>query len=218
MTIPEIILREIIDASTPEGSNMPYVKAKYLMIGMSVDLSEYFVKLKAEIEDTFVAPDLIDAAELERIIDVATDEWLDVTSVVADTVNKTITIDTDNPAVPSLRLPEDMCVMVLVGDDASKLSYTAPTTQLTFADYLDTVNTNGRYNIAALRDFIYNDAGLDPQSFMRVVQTWADFHGWLNAHSAPEHIVATAASVWGDYKDTAAAASRWVKIAQEVPE
>ena len=215
MAIPEIILREIIDASTPESSNLPYVKAKYLMIGMSVDLGEYFVKLKAEIEDTFVAPDLIDAAELERIIDVTTDEWLDVTSVVADTVNKTITIDTDHPAVPSLRLPEDMCVMVLVGDEASKSNYTE---QLTFADYLDTVNTNGRYNIAALRDFIYNDAGPDPQPFIRVVQTWADFHGWLNAHNAPEHIIAIAAPVWGDYKDTAVAAAGWVKMAQEVPE
>lgn len=214
MAIPETILREIIDASTPEHSDMPYVKAKYLMIGMSIDLGEYFVKLKAEIDNTFVAPDLIDTAELERIIHIATDEWLDVTSVVADTTNNTITIDTDNPAVPPLRLPENRCVMVLVGDDASKSGYAAPTTQLTFADYLDTVTTNGRYNIAALRDFIYNNTGPDPQSFMRVVQTWADFHGWLNAHNAPEHIIAIAAPVWGDYKDTAVAAAGWVKMAQ----
>ena len=210
MAIPETILREIINASTPEHSDLPYVKAKYLMIGMSVDLSEYFVKLKAEIDNTFVAPDLINTAELEQIIDVTTDEWLDVTSIIADTTNNTIIIDTDHPAVPPLRLPEDKYVIALVGDDASKSSYTAPTTQLTFADYLDTVHTNSRYNIAALRDFIYNDAGSDPQSFIRVVQTWADFHGWLNAHNAPEHIITTAASVWGDYKDTAAAVSVWV--------
>lgn len=199
MAIPDIILREIIDASTPESSNMPYVKAKYLMIGMSVDLSEYFVKLKAEIEDTFVAPDLIDAAELERIIDVATDEWLDVTSVVADTVNNTITIDTDNPAVPSLRLPEDMTVMVLIGNDASKLGYTAPQT---FADYINEVRERKTYNTTTLHDFIYNAAGPGEWTFIHKVQSWENLRSWLIEHSAPEHVLTAAASVWSDYEDT----------------
>ena len=200
MAIPEIILREIIDASTPEGSNLPYVKAKYLMIGMSVDLSEYFVKLKAEIEDTFVAPDLIDAAELDRIISVATDEWLDITSVVADTVNKTITIDTDNPAVPPLRLPEDRCVMVLVGDDASKSSYTVSSP--TFADFLDDARTDNTDDAITLYNFVYSDAkALTPRSFLRAVQCWDNLDNWLIAHSAPERVITAAASVWRDYEE-----------------
>lgn len=189
MTIPDIILREIIDASTPESSNLPYVKAKYLMIGMSVNLSEYFVKIKADIEDTFMAPDLINAVELKQIIKITTDEWLNVTSVVADTVNKTITIDTDNPLVPPLRLPEDMCVMVLVG--------AAP---LTFAEYLDDAHLDGTSDAATLYDFIYNDAkSPDPRWFMCAVQCRENLHNWLNTHDAPEHVIAAAKTVWSDY-------------------
>ena len=199
MAIPETILHEIINASTPEGNNLPYVKVKYLMIGMSVDLSLYFMKLKSEIDNTYMAPDLIDTAELERIIDVATDEWLDVTSVVADTVNKTITIDTDHPAVPPLRLPEDKYVMVLVGDDASKSGYTAPQT---FAGYINEVHERKTYNTTTLHDFIYNAASSDERTFMHKVQSWENLRSWLIGHSAPEHVLVTAASVWSDYEDT----------------
>lgn len=202
MAIPKTILREIINASTPEGSDLPYIKAKYLMIGMTIDLSEYFVKLKAEIDNTFVAPDLINAAELERIVEITADEWLDITSVVADTVNKTITIDTDNPAVPSLRLSEDKPVAVLIGDDVSKSDYTV---RPTFADYLDEAYADGTDNATTLYNFVYKEAdSLNPQPFMRSVPSWASFHGWLNAHDAPDHIIAAAASVWGDYKETLA--------------
>lgn len=198
MAIPETILRDIIDVSTPEGSNMPYVKAKYLMIGMSVDLSLYFMKLKSEIDNTFVTPDLIDATTLERIIDVTTDEWLDVTSIVADTTNNTITIGTDHPDVPSLRLPEDKYVMVLVGDDASKSGYTAPQT---FADYINEVRERKTYNTTTLHDFIYNAASSDEQTFMHKVQSWENLRSWLIEHSAPEHVLIAAASVWSDYED-----------------
>lgn len=202
MTIPDTLLREIIDTSTPEGSDAPYIKAKYLMIGMTIDLGEYFVKLKAEVEDTFMAPDLIDAAELERIIEIASDEWLDVTGLTRNSATNTITIDTDNPEVPSLRLPEDTPVMVLIGDDSSKHGYAAP---LTFADYLDEAYADGADNATTLYNFIYNEAsGPNPQPFMRAVSSWANFHNWLNAHDASDHIIAVAASVWGDYKDTLA--------------
>lgn len=202
MTIPENILREIIDTSTPEHSNLPYVKTKHLMIGMTVDLSEHFTALKHEIETTYMVPDLIDAAELGRIIDVTVDEWLDVTGLVRDNTNATITIDTDNPAVPSLRLPENTPVMVLVGDDASKSGYAAP---LTFAEYLDKARADGNDNATTLHNFVYNEAsGPNPQPFMRAVSSWANFHNWLNAHDASNRIVSVAASVWGDYKDTLA--------------
>ena len=200
MAIPETILRDIINASTPEHSNMPYVKAKYLMIGMSVDLSLYFMKLKSEIDNTYMAPDLIDTAELERIIDVATDEWLEVISVVADTVNNTITIDTDHPTVPPLRLPEDKYVMVLVGDDASKIGYTAPTPQ-TFAEYLDEAHERETYNATTFYNFVYNVVdNPDPRSFMRVVQSWDNLHNWLIAQKAPEQVLIAAATVWNDYE------------------
>lgn len=202
MTISDTLLRDIIDASTPEGSNMPYVKAKYLMIGMTIDLGEYFVKLKAEVEDTFMAPNLIDAAELGRIIKITSDEWLDVTGLTRNSATNTITIDTDNPEVPSLRLPEDTPVMVLIGDDSSKHGYAAP---LTFADYLDEAYADGADNATTLYNFVYNEAsGPNPQPFMRAVSSWTNFHNWLNAHDASDHIIAVAASVWGDYKDTLA--------------
>lgn len=202
MTIPDTLLRDIIDASTPEGSDAPYIKAKYLMIGMTIDLGEYFVKLKAEVENTFMAPDLIDAAELERIIEIASDEWLDVTGLTRNSATNTITINTDNPGVPSLRLPEDTPVMVLIGDDSSKHGYAAP---LTFADYLDEAYADGADNATTLYNFIYNEAsGPNPQPFMRTVPSWTNFHDWLNAHDASNRIVSVAASVWGDYKDTLA--------------
>lgn len=199
MTIPENILHEIIATSIAEGGHAPYVKAKYLIIGMTIDLSEYFIRLKREIEDTFVAPDLIDATELERIIDVATDEWLDVTSVVADTVNKTITIDTDHPAVPSLRLPEDMCVMVLIGDDASKSNYTTPTPQ-TFAEHIDEVRSYKHYSGTTLYGFIRDVTDPDKESFMQNVQSWDELRDWLIAHNAPEHVITAASSLWKDYE------------------
>lgn len=198
MAIPETILREIIDASIPEHSGMPYVKAKYLMIGMSIDLGEYFVKLKAEIDNTFVAPDLIDTTTLERIIDVTTDEWLDVTSVVADATNNTIIIDTDNPDVPSLRLPENRCVMVLFGDDASKPDYAAPTP--TFAEYIDEMRSYKLYSSTTLYSFIRDVTSPTKQVFMQNVQSWDELHDWLIAHKAPEQIRIAAASVWKDYE------------------
>ena len=199
MAIPETILREIINASTPKHSDIPYVKAKYLMIGMSIDLGEYFVKLKTEIDNTFVAPGLIDTAELERIIHIATDEWLDVTSVVADTTNNTITIDTDNPAVPPLRLPENRCVMVLVGDDASKSGYAAPTPQ-TFAEYIDEMRGYKLHSSTTLHSFIRDVTSPTKQVFMQNVQSWDELHDWLIAHKAPEQIRIAAASVWKDYE------------------
>lgn len=197
MAIPEAILREIIDASTPESSNLPYVKAKYLMIGMSVNLHEYFIKLKAEIEDTYIAPDLIDAAELERIIEITSDEWLNITSVISNSTNRTITIDTDHPAVPSLRLPEDKCVMVLVGDDASKIGCTP--TPLTFAEYIDEMRGYKHYRGTTLYGFIRDVTDPDKESFMQNVQSWDELRDWLTAHNAPENVRVFAESAWNRY-------------------
>lgn len=201
MTIPDTLLRDIIDASTPEGSDAPYVKAKYLMVGMTIDLGEYFVALKREIDDAFMAPDLINAAELEKIIEITADEWLDVTGVIADTVKNTITINTNDPLVPPLRLPEDECVMVLVGDDASKLHYAVSTP--TFADFLDEAHERETYNATTFYNFVYNVVdNPDPRSFMRVVQSWDNLHNWLIAQKAPEQVLIAAATVWSDYEDT----------------
>ena len=199
MTIPDTLLRDIIDASTPEGSDAPYVKAKYLMVGMTIDLGEYFVALKREIDDAFMAPDLINTAELEKIIEITADEWLDVTGVSSNSANNAITIDTDNSEVPSLRLPEDTPVMVLIGDDSSKLGYTAPQT---FADYINEVRERKTYNTTTLHDFIYNAAGPGEWTFIHKVQSWENLRSWLIEHSAPEHVLTAAASVWSDYEDT----------------
>ena len=199
MTIPDTLLRDIIDVSTPEGSDAPYVKAKYLMVGMTIDLGEYFVALKREIDDAFMAPDLINAAELEKIIEITADEWLDVTGVSSNSANNAITIDTDNPEVPSLRLPEDTPVMVLIGDDSSKLGYTAPQT---FADYINEVRERKTYNTTTLHDFIYNAAGPGEWTFIHKVQSWENLRSWLIEHSAPEYVLTAAASMWSDYEDT----------------
>ena len=198
MAIPEIILREIIEASTPEGSNLPHIKAKYLMIGMSVDLSEYFVKLKHEIETTHMAPDLINAVEVDRIINTTTDEWLCVTSVISDNTNKTITIDTDNPLVPPLRLPEDERVMVLIGDDASKQDYTTPKT---FLDYLEEVREQATYNSTTLHNFIQDRMNHNQRLYINHMQSWDDFRDYLISYEAPGDVIAAASYVWNDYKD-----------------
>lgn len=197
MTIPEHILRDIIDASTPEHSTMPYVKAKYLMIGMSVDLSEYFVKLKADIEDSFLAPDLIDTAELDRIIKITTDEWLHVTSLTSDNVTNTITIDTDHPAVPSLRLPEEMCVMVLVGDDASKQNLTI---DMTFLDYLEQWRNHKLADGQPLYGSVYDATDPNQRQAMQRIRSWDELRDYLVAREAREGVIDVAAGLWSNYE------------------
>lgn len=203
MAIPEIILREIIDASAPENNDLPRslpcVKVKYLMVGMSIDLGEYFTRLKHDIETTFAVPTLIDDTPFQQIVDITTDEWLHVTGVIADNDNKTITVHTDDQSVPPVRLPEDMCVMVLVGDDASKSNYTAPTPQ-TFAEYIDEMRGYKHYNGTTLYGFIRDVTDPDKESFMQNVQSWDELRDWLIAHNAPEDVRIAAESAWNRYE------------------
>lgn len=122
MAIADAIMQEIIKDSATEDSGFPLVKAASLMIGMSIDLGEHFTALKHDIDTTYMAPALIDAADLERVVDTTVDEWVRVTGVVADDATEMVTIYTDNPVVPPVRLANNERVIVLVGDDASKLN------------------------------------------------------------------------------------------------
>lgn len=95
---------------------MPFAKAKLLTLGMTIDLNEHFRHIKENIETTFEVPSLINIAELDNIIETTEDESLHVTGLIADD-NGMVTIYTDNPTVPPLRLPDGELIPVILDDD-----------------------------------------------------------------------------------------------------
>ena len=95
---------------------MPFAKAKLLTLGMTIDLNEHFCHIKENIETTFEVPSLINITELDNIIETTEDESLHVTGLIADD-NGMITIYTDNPTVPPLRLPENGLIPIILDDD-----------------------------------------------------------------------------------------------------
>lgn len=104
-------------AQRPSPSEEPAIAARYLMIGMSIDISSYLIDFRDKQLADIAVPTLIDTDALDSAIQTASDEWVLVTKVALDNTQTRVIVSVENDNIPDIKLKLNSPVPVLTARD-----------------------------------------------------------------------------------------------------
>jgi hypothetical protein len=104
-------------AQQPSPSEEPAIAARYLMVGMRIDISSYLIDFRDKQLADIAVPSLVDTDVLDSAIQTASDEWVLVTKVALDNTQPRIIVSVENDNIPDVKLKLNSPVPVLATRD-----------------------------------------------------------------------------------------------------